>query len=196
MKPTTADQPNFVDYYHLERYLFKTVSPRYHEAKTLNAFDFFCIVVWKANRAKSKIAARLLSYGHATLDLAVKALTSQLIAAKTPQARLNVLFDSWGFRLPMATAVLTVLYPKDFTVYDVRVCDTLADFHSLNNHTNSERRWKEYQRYKIAVKARAPAGLSLRDKDRWLWGKSFAAQLEANVADAFKQKVLASEADA
>ena len=187
MKKATASRSEFVDYYHLERYLFETVSPRYHKAKSLNAFDFFCIVVWKANRAKSKIAARLLSYGHATLDLAVKALTSQLIAAKTPEAKLHVLFESWGFRLPMATAVLTVLYPEDFTVYDVRVCDSLSAFHSLNNCTNSERRWNGYQSYKLAVEAAAPAGLSLRDKDRWLWGKSFATQLQLNVTDAFKR---------
>ena len=193
MKSTTTPQPDFIDYYHLERYLFETVSTRYHKAKTLNAFDFFCIVVWKANRAKSKIAARLLSYGHSTLDLAVKALTVQLVAAKTPQAKLTVLFESWGFRLPMATAVLTVLYPEDFTVYDVRVCDTLADFHSLNNCTNAERRWSGYQHYKLAVEAAGPAGLSLRDKDRWLWGKSFAAQLQSDVAGAFKRKAPRSE---
>ena len=31
----------------------------------------------------------------------------------------------WKLRLPTASAVLTVLYPEDFTVYDQRVCKML-----------------------------------------------------------------------
>ena len=47
-------------YYDLEAYLFGTVGPRFLNDGRLNAFDFFSIVIWKANRAKSKIARRLL----------------------------------------------------------------------------------------------------------------------------------------
>jgi hypothetical protein len=36
-----------------------------------------------------------------------------------------------SFRLPMVTAILTVLYPLDFTVYDICVCDGLGRFHNL-----------------------------------------------------------------
>ena len=50
----------FVEHYHQERYLFDVVSPRFQREHELSAFDFFCIVIWKANRAKSKIAKRLL----------------------------------------------------------------------------------------------------------------------------------------
>jgi hypothetical protein len=31
--------------------------------------------------------------------------------------------------------------------------------------------WREYQRFIDAVRAAAPSGLSLRDCDRWLWGR-------------------------
>jgi hypothetical protein len=51
---------DFRTYYDLETYLFETVSPRFAEEHSLTAFDFFCIVIWKANRAKSKIARRLV----------------------------------------------------------------------------------------------------------------------------------------
>ena len=46
--------------YHLECYLECTVKARFHQNKELDAFDFFCIVIWKANRAKSKVTKRIL----------------------------------------------------------------------------------------------------------------------------------------
>jgi hypothetical protein len=66
----------------------------------------------------------------------------------------------------MATAILTVLYPTEFSVYDVRVCEQLNDFKGLAGLQFSERLWQEFQRYLGAVHSAAPKGLSLRDKDR------------------------------
>jgi Protein of unknown function (DUF1348) len=73
----------------------------------------------------------------------------------------------------MATAILTVLYPTEFSVYDVRVCKQLNDFKGLAGLQFSERLRQEFQRYLGAVHSAAPKGLSLRDKDRYLWGRSF-----------------------
>ena len=110
---------NFLQYYDLEGYLFKVVSTRYSQNKTLKAFDFFCIVIWKANRAKSKVAERLLAHGNSQpiLETAVDSLLTAISEAKDQRTRLSVLIEGWGFRLPMASAILTVLYPEDFTVY-------------------------------------------------------------------------------
>lgn len=46
-----------------------------------------------------------------------------------------------GFRLPMASAIATVLYPNDFTVYDIRVCEMLGDFHGLTYIIKYDRLW-------------------------------------------------------
>ncbi len=53
---------NFLNlqYYHLEPYLFDTVHNGFAKKGQLSAFDFFCILIWKANCAKSKHASRLL----------------------------------------------------------------------------------------------------------------------------------------
>jgi len=48
-------------YYDLEAYLFEDVHKRFKTEGSIGAFDFFSIVIWKANRAKSRIAKRLLS---------------------------------------------------------------------------------------------------------------------------------------
>ena len=85
----------------------------------------------------------------------------------------------------MASAILTVLYPDDFTIYDVRVCTALNDFAYLDNTTNPDRRWEQYSSYRLAVEKAVSEPLSLRDKDRWLWGKSFFNQLMQDIETGF-----------
>ena len=91
----------------------------------------------------------------------------------------------WGFRLPMASAILTVFYPDEFTVYDVRVCDALDDFRALGWTNDFESLWAGYVRFVAAVRAAAPEAFSLRDKDRWLWGRDFRRQLDGDMTTQF-----------
>src|SRR5262245_38348898 len=177
---------DFRAYYDLESYLFGTVSQRFADTKTLSAFDFFCIVIWKANRAKSRIARRLLTHkNYPDFDTAVRALLAQIATVPHPKDKLYVLFEIWGFELPTASAILTVLYPEEFSVYDYRVCYSLGDFHKLTNKSRYESVWDGYVSYLAAVKRRTPDGLTLRDKDRWLWGESFCRDLEQDLQHSF-----------
>ncbi len=181
---------NFLEYYDLERYLFEVVSASYAQNKSLTTFDFFCIVIWKANRAKSKVAKRLLAQGssYTDLDSAVRSLLSAISEAKNHEARLSVLIKDWGFRLPMASAILTVLYPDDFTVYDVRVCNVLNNFLDAQYMIDFAVLWERYSAYVRAVRDAVPKIESLRDKDRYLWGTSFASQLQADIQASFRHE--------
>jgi hypothetical protein len=181
---------DFLQYYDLESYLFDVVNPRFVQQGYLSAFDFFCIVVWKANRAKSKVAKRLLSRGHKDLDMAIRELTTSIAQQIDSKNRLRYLWvnQEWGFRLPMASAILTVLYPDEFTVYDVRVRGILNDNLDLESITNFDNLWAGYQRYKAKVEEVAPKSLSLRDKDRYLWGKSFHGQLTTDIQRRFQSE--------
>ena len=175
---------DYRQYYDLESYLFDTVQPRFAQNKQLSVADFFCIVIWKANRAKSKIAERLLQkYGN--LETAIQSLTSGLSQKPNAEDKLRYLMEEGGFRLPMASAILSILYPNDFTIYDVRVCGILGEFHNLGNRVNFKNLWHEYQAFKRAVEEAAPGELNLRDKDRYLWGKSFYKQLMKDVENEF-----------
>ena len=87
----------------------------------------------------------------------------------------------------MATAILTVLYPEEFTVYDVRACDALGDFHNIRNRTNPVRIWEGYKEFREAVRKETPSYLSLRDKDRWLWAKAVVEQMESDLRNGFKK---------
>ena len=176
---------DYLRYYDLESYLFEDVSSRLHAEGSLSAFDFFSIVIWKANRAKTHMAARLLKQGHPTLEHACRALTSAIHQAPDERSRFMVLVKEWGFRLPMASAVLSVIYPEQFTVYDYRACDVIGDFRHLTNRVNPDSMWEGYVAFREGVRSTAPAHLSLRDQDRYLWGRAVAEQLKGDIKNGF-----------
>lgn len=176
---------DFRKYTRLESYLLDEVRPRFLEQGYLTAFDFFCIVIWKANRSKSKIARMLLNNPHVkNLDQAVKVITEGLARQSSGKERLRCLWEM-EFQLPMASAILTILYPDEFTVYDIRVCNQLGDFHKVKTSKSFKELWSGYEDFRRKVKASAPSDLTLRDKDRYLWGKSFYEQLTNDIGSGF-----------
>lgn len=182
---------NYSQYYDLEKYLFDTVKKKFDSDGYLEAFDFFCIVIWKSNRPKSKIAKNILSYyGNHDLNEACKKLTSSIAKAPLKEDKLRVLLDLKGFGLSMASAVLTVLYPDTFTVYDYRVCETetLTEFRKIKDR-KTDNAIKKYFEYVMAVHNAVKDKRTLRDKDKELWGKSFAEGLKQDIKSCFvKQK--------
>ena len=182
---------NYLKYFDREHYLFEDVHSRFHTEHSLGAFDFFSIVIWKANRAKSKIARRLLKKkrkGKRDLETSCRTLSQALYDASDHKERLRLLIKDWGFALPMASAILAVCWPEEFTVYDYRVRDQIKGFPKLTTG-NFERIWNHYEKYKAKVSKLAPTGLSLRDTDRYLYGKSNAEQLKRDIGRSFKKLV-------
>ena len=119
---------------------------------------------------------------------AVAALVSAIISAPSAKERLRVLIEDWKFRLPMASAILAILYPSEFTIYDVRVCRSLQGrFDDVQSKSNFTTLWERYQDFLKAVQTGTPAGWSLRDKDRHLWGKSFVEQLRNDIGSNFNR---------
>jgi hypothetical protein len=71
---------DYLRYYHLETYLFEDVHQRFHANRKLDAFDLFSIIIWKANRAKSRLARRLAEKA-GSLEAAASDFTSALFRA-------------------------------------------------------------------------------------------------------------------
>lgn len=176
---------DYLRYYDLETYLFEDVRERFHKDKQLDAFDLFSIIIWKAERAKSRLARRLIKQA-GSLETAAEQFTRDLSAAETPRDRLHVAMKGWAFYLPMASAILSVLWPDEFTVYDVRACEELKNFNGLGNLT-FDSLWPKYCAYCDAVRAAVPQYCDLRNKDRFLWGKSAARQLRQDIAENFSR---------
>jgi len=157
-------------YYNLEEYLFHNVGPRFRKTNTLSVEDFFCIVIWKANRAKTNIKKKLSKM--TTLSEAIGELTDDIVRGESSEEKLNVMIKKWKFGLPMATAVLTVLYPDDFTVYDYRVREQLGldDIYSVKKYLKDF--LPEVKKYSEL------RNMSMRETDKELWGKSFFDDLQ------------------
>ena len=170
--------------YNLENYILTDVRDSFFRDGHLTAFDFFCIVIWKANRAKTKIAQRLLKR-NSDIEKSVHDLTSKIFLATDDKQKLKVLMDDYKFRLPMSSAILSLLYPDNFTIYDVRVCDTLTEYKTLGTVTDFEKLWIRYTDFINSIREYEPKNISLRDKDRLLWGQSFYEQLTSDLENNF-----------
>jgi len=157
-----------------ERYLLNQVGPVFRATGRLNPVDFMAILIWKAERAKNHHKKRLKSLGNCTFAEAVSQISKGIHQSTSPKDRLKYLMDEWWFQLPTATAVLTILYPEDFTVFDWRVCDEVRiNYEPWHYRGFSEGLWEHYLLFKKTVEAKGPQHLSLRDKDRFFIGRSY-----------------------
>jgi len=163
-----AELHKLVELYHLEHYLFNVVSRRFRQDRTLTPYDFFAIVIWKSNRSKTKIRK-----GLARRRKSVKELMRMVSQASAPGGKVEVLLEVRGIGLAIASAILTICYPRSFTVLDTRAWKTLKAVESesvkgLPGHY--PRNSLEYLRYcRVCRRLADTTGLCLRDIDRALW---------------------------
>ena len=74
----------------------------------------------------------------------------------------------------MASAILTVCYPHEFTVLDYRALDTLRSYAVPGLPLRYPATNTEYLQYCLACNDLAQrVGLSLRDLDRALWARNW-----------------------
>jgi hypothetical protein len=120
--------------------------------------NLMAIVRWKSARSKTLVDSNGDDEINDALRLAVN--------AKTPRAAVAVLCGLRGVDVPVASAILTTINPKSFTVIDVRALQTLGIRKSSLTVGN-------YSRYlKFCLHAAASLDVPLRNLDRALWQKS------------------------
>src|SRR5687768_985780 len=86
---------SFQKYYHLERYLFDEVGPRFRTTGALDPIDLYFVLTWKSNRAKDKVKTRLSNQA-GTFQKAVAGIVRDLRSADSDELRLRVLMKQWG----------------------------------------------------------------------------------------------------
>jgi hypothetical protein len=172
-----------IAYYSPETLMFPAIAQSFADTGILDPAALYLILDWKAPRARTRHLSRLARMA-GSFNAAVNEIAADLHAATAPEQQLGLLMTKWGFRLPTASAVLSVLYPATFTIYDIRVCRVLGNFDKLEHKKWSAETWRAYQQFIAAVRDSAPSGLSLRDCDRWLWGKDKQRTLVAELASA------------
>lgn len=113
------------------------------------------IIRWKSPRPKSRIESNPEHDVRDALRMAV--------AASTDRAAVAVLCGLRGVDIPVASAILTAVFPDRFTVIDFRALATLGV--EKPAHT-----MEEYLQYLAYCRCTAAdCGLPLRDFDRALW---------------------------
>ena len=172
---------DYLKFYDDENYLLNEVGPRFRATGTIEAADFYMILIWKAERAKNTHKKRLAQQA-GSFRAAVCQIASSLHTNDEQPKQLELLMTGWGFYIPTATAILTILYPERFTVYDVRVCAEVGYGYKPWREFSLQL-WSDYEQFREAVISKAPPGLSLRDKDRFLIGRSFRLDVEKAVQD-------------
>ena len=155
----------------LEIYLFGTVTHRFHRQGSLAAFDFFCIVIWKANRAKSRIAEHLLERGHTSMGHSGRESHERdlpCIERRRTPAR-----DHRTVGIPIADGDRRSvgLVSNRFTIYDVRVCRELRGFGTLAQANASKPSGLVTRTFTKQLWPLRRYAYSLRDKDR-VFGES------------------------
>lgn len=164
------DLEKYLKYYWLEDYLFSGVNKNFQKRGYLTPEEFFAIVIWKSNRAKTNVRKGIIKSTRT-----IREITSKVFQAKTLEQKFNVFLPPKipNIGIPIASAILTVCYPDDFTIADYRACASLKDFGEevSSNPTINASAYFEYLNKckKLAHKY----GVSLRDFDRILWAKDF-----------------------
>ncbi|MFG1341351.1 thiamine phosphate synthase [Xanthobacter autotrophicus] len=165
---------DYRDYYDIEHRLFPRIHDAFKTGDNIDPIDFYTILVWKASRAKTYHRDRIERISEAkSIYMSVDKIINQLRLARDDKSRLSILMDNWKFYLPTATAILSVFYPDDFTIYDRRVCREVGLSYDLDKKCGLKKElWSSYQAFIIKVMAAVPDAVSLRDADRVLWGRS------------------------
>ena len=158
-------------YYDLGNYLFRYVPAKFAMQSTLNAFDFYAIVTWKSNRSTSKVKDGLKK-----ANLTPRTLMAKISACTSDRDRMSELDKVTGIGVPIASAILTVCYPKRFTILDYRAWDALLLFHFKKNKKDKPMPNDiagYFDTYLPACKAMAKKhNMKLRDLDKAMWGFS------------------------
>ena len=93
--------------------------------------------------------------------------------------------NDWNLKLSNATAILSALFPEEFTFYDVEICGKLDDFRNIGNLTCFEDVWIGYHAYNQKVQQSLSESFSLCDKAPNLWIESFSTQLIKEIESGF-----------
>jgi hypothetical protein len=155
-----------------EAHLFRKVNGNFRKNCCLTAEEFFAVIIWKSNRSKTRIRDGILRSGKS-----IPQITQGMHLAAGSERKMEALLAIDGVGIPIASAVLTVCYPDEFTVVDYRARAAIAALWPAKTKSiapDPTQYVKGYLRYVAICREIAnEQGMCLRDIDRALWGYDF-----------------------
>jgi thermostable 8-oxoguanine DNA glycosylase len=167
IRPTITEVKAYSKFADLEQYLFGEVHDNFLKNHFLSPLEFYSIVIWKSNRSKT-----LVKKGLGTVK-AIEQLTREIYLEDNLVKKVDQLVKIKGIGYPIASAILSVCYPDDFTVVDYRAKATLK---RLNQRIQGDPTSETNAYLDYVTKCRAFAkecNISLRILDKYLWGYDF-----------------------
>lgn len=160
-------------YYFIESYLFEEVTENFQRERSLTTEEFLSIVIWKRRASVSKIIKGVINSGRS-----VEEIIRTVDQKGSREEQLRELCSIKGIGIAIASAILTVCYPKIFTVLDYRALNSLRNIAGVacENLPQKVEYFKEkhfFQYVDICERTRQKHNLSLRNFDRVLWAMDF-----------------------
>lgn len=162
-------------YYFLEEYLFKEITNSFNKNHYLADEEFFSIIIWKSNRAKTKVLKGIIGS-----KKTIKQITGDIyINSENKEKLLEYLTNIDGIGIPIASAILSVCFPNDFTIADYRVGTSIKDILGIEIKTSywTIPKYLEYLKCCLEIKEKFNLK-TLRETDTALWGLSFKKDLD------------------
>jgi len=152
-----------------EEMLFKELHNSFNKKHYLTAEEFFSIVVWKSPRAKTKVLNGLIKK-----SLSIEEITRDF-NNRDSEGKIKSLVGRFGgipgVGMPIASAILSVCYPKEFTVVDIRAKKSLENIGRSVNGNPSENIDSYLGYVKICLEESKKENVSLREFDKILFGR-------------------------
>ncbi|MGB5931830.1 MAG: hypothetical protein WBH57_02020 [Anaerolineae bacterium] len=166
-----AERERLRKLYWVEKYLFEDVHDKFKTGELIDDFDFYSIIYWKRNPSKPKIRDVLAELGKGPQDL-----LDEVRKAEGDKAKVEVLTKVKHIGPAIASAILAVCYPDDFTVVDQDVLTLVKDWGWLSDDSLTRERYLEYNQK--CKEWSGKLGMTLREMDRVLWAKAWKKRLE------------------
>lgn len=127
----------YIDLYDTEKYLFRVIGPSVKERGYLSFDDFYEICMWKSTRQKQRYIENKNS---------IKKISERALAEKDEVRKIKIFRDELkGVGIPMASAILTVVFPEKYAIIDVRCLEILKErFNSEIGKSISIKTWLKY----------------------------------------------------
>ena len=125
----------YVRQYDPEKYLFEDIGPRVKERGYFKFSEFYEICMWKSVRPKKKYLKNKNS---------IEKMSGEAFLEKDDVKQIKILCKLNGVGVPIASALLTVVYPEKYAVIDIRCLKILKSNNEVIGAYPSFKNWKKY----------------------------------------------------
>ena len=135
MKEFTQKVDYYIEQYDLDKQIFLMGKEIYIRG-WLKKNEFLAICLWKSRRPKK--------WYDLNTSEEIKEKSKLSLGEKDELSKIRHLTDLKGVRIPTASAILSVVNPKNYPIIDERCIQTLQNLGAINWKTITEKNWLEY----------------------------------------------------